>query len=57
MIDKTDYVIANAYYDGEDVDTLVDSIETSKNWILSTQIKSGLKILLPSQFHAGNQIY
>ena len=55
--DKTDYVIANAYYDGEDVDTLVDSIETSKNWILSTQIKSELKILLPSQFHAGNQIY
>ena len=28
--DKTDYVIVNAYYDGEDVDTLVDSIETSK---------------------------
>lgn len=55
--DKTDYVIVNAYYDGENVDALMNSIETSKNWILSTQIKSELKILLPSQFHAGNQIY
>ena len=55
--DKTDYVIVNAYYDRENVETLMNSIETSKNWILSTQIKSELKILLPSQFHADNQIY
>ena len=49
--------LINVYYDKEDVSDLVSSIENSKNWILSTKIKSELKILLPSQFRAKEDLY
>ena len=55
--DKREYSIINVYYDKEDVSNLVSSIENSKNWILSTKIKSELKILLPSQFRAKEDLY
>ena len=55
--DKKEYSIINVYYDKEDVSDLVSSIENSKNWILSTKIKSELKILLPSQFRAKEYLY
>lgn len=55
--DKKEYSIINVYYDKEDVSDLVSSIENSKNWILSTKIKSELKILLPSQFRAKEDLY
>lgn len=55
--DKKEYSIINVYYDKEDVSDLVSSIENSKNWILSTKMKSELKILLPSQFRAKEDLY
>lgn len=55
--DKTNYTIINAYYDKEDVNDLVSSIENSSNWILSKEIKSKLKILIPSQFKSDDDIY
>lgn len=55
--DKTEYSIINAYYDKEDVRELVISIENSDNWVLSTKIKSELKMLLPTEFRSSNNVY
>ena len=55
--DKTEYAIINAYYDKEDVSILENSIEESNNWILSTKLKSELKILLPTQFRSSDNVY
>lgn len=55
--DKREYSIINVYYDNEDVSNLVSSIENSMNWILSTKMKSELKILLPSEFRAKEDLY
>lgn len=55
--DKTEYAIINAYYDKEDVSKLENSIEKSNNWILSTKLKSELKILLPTQFRSSNDVF
>ena len=55
--DKKEYSIINVYYDNEDVSNLVSSIENSSSWILSTKIKSELKILLPSEFRAKEDLY
>lgn len=55
--DKTNYTIINAYYDKEDVRNLVSSIENSSNWLLSKDIKSELKILVPSQLKADDDAY
>lgn len=55
--DKTEYAIINAYYDKEDVNILENSIEESNNWILSTKLKSELKILLPTQFRSSDNVY
>ena len=55
--DKTEYAIINAYYDKEDVSKLENSIEESNNWILSTKLKSELKILLPTQFRSSDNVY
>ncbi len=55
--DKTDYSIINVYYNKEDVSQLEYSIKNSNNWILSTNIKSELKILLPSRFTVKSDIY
>ena len=55
--DKTNYTIINAYYDKEDVTNLVNSIENNNNWILSKEIKSELKILIPSELRSDNDAY
>lgn len=55
--DKTEYTIINAYYDKEDVKKLVGSIENNENWILSKEIKSELKIFVPSQLRSDNDAY
>lgn len=55
--DKTNYTIINAYYDKEDVSNLVNSIENNNNWILSKEIKSELKILIPSQLRSDDDAY
>ena len=55
--DKTNYTIINAYYDKVDVSNLVNSIENNINWILSKEIKSELKILIPSQLKSDNDAY
>lgn len=55
--DKTGYVIINAYYDREDVTNLVNSIENNSNWILSKEITSDLKLLLPSQLRSDDDAY
>ena len=55
--DKTEYAIINAYYDKEDVSKLENSIEKSNNWILSTKLKSELKILLPTHFRSSNDVF
>lgn len=55
--DKTEYAIINAYYDKEDVSILENSIEESNNWILSTKLKSELRILLPTQFRSSDNVY
>ena len=55
--DKTNYKVINVYYDKEDVSKLENSIEESNNWILSTKLKSELKILLPTQFRSSDNVY
>ena len=55
--DKIEYSIINVYYDKEDVSVLENSIKLSNNWLLSTKIKSELKILLPSQFKISDDVY
>ena len=55
--DKKEYSIINVYYDKEDVSDLLNSIENSNNWVLSTKMKSELKILLPSEFRAKEDLY
>jgi len=55
--DKTEYTIINAYYDKENVNDLVSSIENNDNWILSKEIKSELKILIPSQLGSDEDAY
>ena len=55
--DKTKYTIINAYYDKENVTKLVESIETSANWVLSKEIKSELKIFVPSQLRSDDDAY
>ena len=55
--DKTEYSVIVAYYDKENVKSLEKSIENSNNWILSTEIKSKLKLMLPSVFNSGEDVY
>lgn len=55
--DKTEYTIINAYYDKEDLRILVESIENGKNWISSREIKSELKIFVPSQLRSDDDAY
>ncbi len=55
--DKTEYIIINAYYDKEDVKDLVESIENGKNWALSKETKSELKIFIPSQLRSDDDAY
>lgn len=55
--DKTEYVLINAYYDREDVQELVKSIENNETWILSTNLKSELKIFIPSDLYLDSDSY
>ena len=55
--DKTDYMIMNVYYDKVDVSDLVDSIENNSNWVLSREINSELKVLIPLEFRADDNTY
>lgn len=53
--DKTEYSIINAYYDKEDITNLTKSIEENPNWIKSNNIKSELKIFIPSQLQSTDE--
>lgn len=55
--DKTNFVLITAYYSKEDTKELINSIENSSNWILSTGIKSELKIFIPSTMSLGGDSY
>ena len=55
--DKTEYVIINAYYDKENTEELLNSINKSENWIQSTKIKSNHKFLLPMEFKIKEDVY
>lgn len=55
--DKTEYTIVNAYYDKEDVSDLISSIKNNDNWILSNEIKSVLKIFIPSTLRLDDDAY
>ena len=55
--DKLEYTVVSVYYDKQDVRNLVNSIENSDNWILSTEIKSLLTIFLPSSFRSNSDTY
>ena len=55
--DKINYTIIDAYYYKEDVSKLEQSIENSPNWILSKEIKSTLKILIPQHLRADEDAY
>lgn len=46
--DKTDYVFISAYYDNTNIDELEKSIENNDEWIFSNDLKSELKIFIPS---------
>ena len=55
--DKTEYTIINVYYDKENVEKLVDSIENNEKWILSKEIKTDLKVFIPSQLRSDDDAY
>ena len=48
--DKTEYVVIDAYYGGENVEDMEQSITNSDNWIPCTSFRTELKALMPSQF-------
>lgn len=55
--DKTNYTIINAYYDKEDVSNLEYSIKNNSNWMPSKEIRSELRIFIPSQLRTDNDAY
>ena len=55
--DKTEYTIVNAYYDKEDVTFLVNSIKNNNNWLPSKEIKSELRVFVPSQLRTDDDAY
>lgn len=55
--DKTEYTIINVYYDKENVEKLVSSIENSEKWILSKEIRTDLKVFIPSQLRSDDDAY
>lgn len=57
MKKKQNTQLFNAYYNKEDVTKLVESIETSANWVLSKKIKSELKIFVQSQLKSDDDAY
>ena len=60
--DKTNYTIINAYYDKENVarksvEDLVSSIKNNSNWMPSKEIKSELRVFIPSQLRTDDDVY
>ena len=55
--DKTEYSVINAYYDKEDVTLLVNSIKNNIYWMPSKEIKSELRVFVPSQLRADDDAY
>ncbi len=55
--DRSKCSIINSYYNNEDVSDLVDSIENSDNWFLSTEIKSSLKLFIPLGLYSDEDAY
>lgn len=55
--DKTECTIINSYYSNEDVSDLINSIENSGNWFLSTEIKSTLSLMIPSWLYEDEDAY
>lgn len=55
--DKTEYSVINAYYDKENVEKLVKSIENNEKWVLSKEIKTELKVFIPSQLRSDYDAY
>ena len=54
--DITEYTSINAYYDNEDTSNFEKSIENNSNWILSNEVKSELKVLIPNCIFIGGNI-
>ncbi len=55
--DKTEYTIVRVFYDKEDVTELFNSIKNNNHWILSTKLKSELKIFIPITFQSSTDTY
>lgn len=55
--DKTEYSLIIAYYDKEDVSDLEFSIINNNTWIPSKELKSELRIFIPSQLRVDNDAY
>lgn len=53
--DKTEYSKIDVYYDKEDTGKLEDSIINGENWILSSEMKSELKIYISSMMFLDDQ--
>ena len=55
--DITEYTSINAYYDNEDTSNFEKSIENNSNWILSNEVKSELKVLIPNFYRYDKKVY
>ena len=55
--DKTNYSLIIAYYDKENVSDLEVSVKSSDTWMLSENVRSELKIFMPSILRVGNDVY
>ena len=57
-IDKTNYVYISAYYDDdENTNKLEENIENNEVWINSNNLKSELKIFIPSHLRIDKDTY
>ena len=56
-IDKTNFTLINIYYDGEDTSDLLNSIKNNETWILSTEVKSNLKVFIPTTMTSNSNTY
>ncbi len=55
--DKTDYQTINVFYNKDDTASLEEGIKSNENWILSTEIKSQLNVLIPETFIKSDDTY
>lgn len=56
-IEKTNFTLISVYYDNEDTNELLKSIEDNETWILSTEIKSTLKAFIPTTMTSNSNAY